>query len=80
VTDCDDMLQVMTDPVLAEDGHTYERAVIERWFDAKGPVSMLSGAPLPSDNVIPNHAIRMIICSRSCLELELETQTQTGPQ
>jgi hypothetical protein len=56
----------MTDPVLAEDGHTYERAVIERWFAARGPVSMLSGAPLSSSSVIPNHAIRMIIRSRSC--------------
>ncbi len=27
---CGDMLQIMTDPVLAEDGQTYELAVVER--------------------------------------------------
>ena len=29
----------MTDPVVAGDGHTYQRDVIESWFASKGPVT-----------------------------------------
>jgi hypothetical protein len=29
---CSLTLEVMVDPVIAADGHTYERAAITRWF------------------------------------------------
>jgi hypothetical protein len=46
----------MRDPVVAADGHTYERAGAERWFARHGAVSMVTGAPLPHANLVPNQA------------------------
>ena len=50
----------MTDPVLAADGFTYDRAAIAAWFAARGPVSMVTGAPLAggSTALVPNKAVR----------------------
>ncbi len=48
--------QVMRDPVVAADGHTYERAGAERWFARHGAVSMVTGAPLPHTHLVPNQA------------------------
>jgi hypothetical protein len=50
--------QVMRDPVVAADGHTYERAGAERWFAQHGAVSMVTGAPLPHVHLVPNQASR----------------------
>ncbi len=46
----------MRDPVVAADGHTYERAGAERWFARHGAVSMVTGAPLPHAHLVPNQA------------------------
>jgi hypothetical protein len=46
----------MLDPVLATDGHTYERASIEQWIKGHGAVSMMTGEPLLSALLIPNQA------------------------
>ncbi len=47
---------MMRDPVVAADGHTYERAGAERWFAGHGAVSMVTGAPLPHAHLVPNQA------------------------
>ena len=50
--------QVMHDPVVLCDGHTYERRHIERWLEHK-QTSPVTGAPLaPPVAVFPNHAMR----------------------
>jgi hypothetical protein len=46
----------MRDPVVAADGHTYERAGAERWFATHGAVSMVTGALLPNAHLVPNQA------------------------
>jgi hypothetical protein len=46
----------MRDPVVAADGHTYERAGAERWFARHGAVSMVTGAALPHTHLVPNQA------------------------
>lgn len=48
---------VMTDPVIASDGHTYERRAVEAWF-MKQVTSPKSGNALDSPLVFPNHLIR----------------------
>ena len=48
---------VMEDPVVAADGHTYERAAIERWV-AKKLMSPKTGGVLGSATIFPNHSIR----------------------
>eukprot|EP01062_Namystynia_karyoxenos_P056187 TRINITY_DN47152_c0_g1_i1.p1 TRINITY_DN47152_c0_g1~~TRINITY_DN47152_c0_g1_i1.p1 ORF type:complete len:645 (+),score=206.88 TRINITY_DN47152_c0_g1_i1:94-1935(+) len=57
--------EVMTDPVVAQDGYTYERAAIVRWFAEGNSTSPHTGAPLPGHLLIPNHAIRAQIMSEN---------------
>eukprot|EP00928_Gymnodinium_smaydae_P030187 TRINITY_DN22506_c0_g1_i1.p2 TRINITY_DN22506_c0_g1~~TRINITY_DN22506_c0_g1_i1.p2 ORF type:complete len:204 (-),score=36.74 TRINITY_DN22506_c0_g1_i1:186-797(-) len=56
---CPITLRVMRDPVVAEDGHTYERSAIQEHL-SRGPhaVSPISRAPLASRILIPNIALR----------------------
>ena len=46
----------MRDPVVAADGHTYERRFIEGWLQERGPVSPVTRAPLAHSNLAPNKA------------------------
>lgn len=50
--------EVMTDPVVAQDGHTYERSAIARWLDQGQLTSPKTGQRLVSKMLIPNHALR----------------------
>ncbi|ETV72048.1 hypothetical protein H257_12845 [Aphanomyces astaci] len=52
--------EVMKDPVVACDGHSYEREDIERWF-AQKVTSPATNAPLPSSRLVPNHSLRFAI-------------------
>ena len=54
----------MCDPVSTADGHTYERAAIERWLSKGKRTSPLTGAVLESTALIPNHALRKLIEER----------------
>ena len=57
---CPITLEVMRDPVIASDGHSYERAAIERWL-AGHRTSPLTGRALPHGDLIPNHRLRSLI-------------------
>eukprot|EP00540_Astrosyne_radiata_P009333 CAMPEP_0116857096 /NCGR_PEP_ID=MMETSP0418-20121206/20334_1 /TAXON_ID=1158023 /ORGANISM="Astrosyne radiata, Strain 13vi08-1A" /LENGTH=71 /DNA_ID=CAMNT_0004490683 /DNA_START=1 /DNA_END=216 /DNA_ORIENTATION=+ len=52
----------MADPVVAMDGHTYERRAIERIFAATpegtSPVSPLTGQEIENRALVPNFCIR----------------------
>lgn len=50
----------MDDPVLAGDGHSYERAAIESWL-ATHTTSPLTGQPLPDSPLIPNWNLKKLI-------------------
>ena len=56
---CPITYQLMTDPVIALDGHSYEREAIRQWF-AQGEVitSPLTNERLESDALTPNHTLR----------------------
>jgi hypothetical protein len=56
------MQELMTDPVVAADGHSYERSSIEDWF-TKGTTwtSPKTHARLPNNHLLPNHALRTAI-------------------
>merc|ERR1719320_1058088 len=47
----------MTDPVMAMDGHTYERSAIEKWLVTNN-TSPLNNSPLPAKTLIPNHNLK----------------------
>jgi len=47
----------MVDPVVASDGHTYERRAIEEWLQKKN-TSPLAGTPLQSTVLYPNYSLK----------------------
>ena len=53
-------MDLMRDPVLAMDGHTYERSEIERWL-ADHQTSPKTNEPLPSLTLVPNHAVKSMV-------------------
>ena len=53
---CPITLSLMSDPVLAMDGHTYERAAIEDWL-RRSRDSPRTGVALASDLLVPNHPV-----------------------
>jgi hypothetical protein len=50
--------EVMTDPVTAADGHTYDRAAILRWFLTRGRTSPLTGLSLLATTLTSNLRLR----------------------
>ena len=54
---CSITMEIMQDPVIAADGHTYERAAITQWF-AHHNTSPKTNALLPNRTLIPNHSSR----------------------
>ena len=56
---CPILTDVMEDPAIAMDGHTYERAAIATWF-ARSDRSPMTNLPIPP-TLIPNIAIRQQI-------------------
>ena len=53
-------VQVMEDPVICMDGHSYERLAIQRWLHARS-TSPATGCTLPSKLLLPNLALRHAI-------------------
>jgi len=47
-------------PVIAADGHTYERAAIDQWLRTS-KMSPMTGLELPHNNLVPNLALRALI-------------------
>ena len=54
----------MVDPVVAADGHSYDRASIAEWFRRGKMTSPLTGKRLKSTALIPNHRLRSVIEGR----------------
>jgi len=48
--------ELMADPVITADGHTYERAAIEQWLESHN-TSPLTGLPLSTHELSPNEAL-----------------------
>lgn len=57
---CPITLEVMRDPVIAADGHTYEREAIDEWLRTTKE-SPVTGQPMDAQTLIPNLAIKHII-------------------
>ena len=61
---CPITLSILRDPVIAADGHTYERSEMEKWIAAAGsrPArSPKTNEVLSSYQLLPNHALRNTI-------------------
>jgi hypothetical protein len=57
---CPITMEVMTDPVIGDDGQTYERAAIERAL-AANPVSPMTRQRMTVASLKPNYALRSAI-------------------
>ncbi|EOD18362.1 hypothetical protein EMIHUDRAFT_196574 [Emiliania huxleyi CCMP1516] len=57
---CPITTEVMAEPVMAADGHSYERRQIERWLTTKS-TSPLTGGELEHLFLTPNHSLRRMI-------------------
>uniref|UniRef100_F6VAM8 WD repeat, SAM and U-box domain-containing protein 1 n=1 Tax=Ciona intestinalis TaxID=7719 RepID=F6VAM8_CIOIN len=53
--------EIMTDPVLAADGFTYERASIEKWFAKGSKLSPMTNKALVNRNLFPNQTVKSLI-------------------
>ena len=57
---CPITTEVMIDPVMEADGHSYERSAIERWLATKS-TSPMTSAELENTGLFPNHTLRRMI-------------------
>ncbi|KAF0716248.1 Aste57867_2936 [Aphanomyces stellatus] len=67
---------VMTNPVVAADGHSYDRESIEMWFRQKY-TSPVTNEMLPSTRLLPNLALREAI--RECALYRPTPRTTSAP-
>ena len=72
--------RLMVDPVVAGDGHTYERANIETWFNQKGNVrSPKTGERLSTKEVMPNRLAKAGIIQALEDARKRKIEAQTAP-
>ena len=57
---CPITLAIMKDPVIMQDGHTYEREAIKKALQAS-PYSPLTKKPLNMKDAVPNYALKSMI-------------------
>lgn len=57
---CPITCQLLKDPVVAADGHTYERSALQTWLDLHQS-SPMTGAPLDHTRLTPNHHLKAMI-------------------
>lgn len=57
---CPITTMIFKDPVMTEDGNTYEREAIEAWLRTRN-TSPLTNMPLTSKKLIPNITLRKLI-------------------
>lgn len=65
--ECPISLTRMVDPVVAADGHTYDRACIEEWFQ-RSDTSPMTNERMVNKNLVPNLLVLGMIRQRYQLE------------
>lgn len=58
---CPISMDLMTDPVMVDTGHTYDRSCIERWLQQGNRTCPVTGMRLRHLELMPNHALRNAI-------------------
>ncbi|XP_069791551.1 WD repeat, SAM and U-box domain-containing protein 1 isoform X4 [Narcine bancroftii] len=53
--------EIMTDPVIASDGYSYEREAIENWINTKKRTSPMTNMPLETTLITRNRTLKMAI-------------------
>ncbi|KDO16444.1 hypothetical protein SPRG_18031, partial [Saprolegnia parasitica CBS 223.65] len=75
---CPISCEIMRDPVIARDGHSYERAQITRWFQShrRSPVT---NEELPSTELMPNYSLKQAILEHQAATAPCTTTVATQP-
>ena len=55
---------VMVDPVIAADGHTYERTAIQHWLQSSS-LSPVTGDKLPHTRLVPNVLVKSALAQHA---------------
>ena len=71
---CPITMEIMNDPVVALDGHTYERDAITEWY-TKHDNSPMTGLPVDSKSLVANHTLRSAIISWREATKDLDTES-----
>ncbi|KAL3153160.1 hypothetical protein ABBQ38_011912 [Trebouxia sp. C0009 RCD-2024] len=58
------MLVAMVDPVIAGDGHTYERTAIQHWLQGSS-LSPVTGDKLPHTRLVPNVLVKSALAQHT---------------
>ena len=60
---CPISAELMLDPVVAADGHSYSRSAIAEWIRRQGAraLSPMTGQPLPHRQLTPNHHLKSMV-------------------
>jgi len=59
---CPLSMEIFKDPVIALDGHTYEREMIQKWFNQDSSLrSPKTNKLLEQNMLIPNHTLKIVI-------------------
>ena len=75
---CPITLEVMRDPVVAADGHSYERRAIEAWFAEGKSRSPVTNLHLPHSHLNENRALRKVIAAAATSTAPLANDAQVG--
>ncbi len=57
------MQAVMKDPIIAADGHTYERSGFTQWLAQHGGISAVTGKKLVHNRMVPNVIVKSLIAN-----------------
>jgi len=71
---CSITCEVMSDPVIAADGYSYERVAIEQWLATGAGTSPKTNEVLRHCELLPNKALKALIAD----ELERRARTRPG--
>lgn len=63
---CPISLEIMSDPVTVQSGHTYDRSSIVKWFKSGNPICPKTGEKLKNKNLVPNLALKRLISQYCC--------------
>lgn len=63
---CPISLEIMSDPVTIQTGHTYDRSSILKWFKSRNPTCPKTGEKLKNKDMVPNLALKQLISQYCC--------------
>ncbi|KAJ0239421.1 U-box domain-containing protein 8 [Hirschfeldia incana] len=78
---CPISLEIMSDPVIIQSGHTFDRVSIQKWIDSGNRTCPITKLPLSENpSLIPNHALRSLISNFAHVSPKQEDHSHSQSQ